>query len=400
MQAIDVSTTALAAEIAVFGAGAAGSAAALAAARAGAKVYLFESDSTPGGAVAHCLIHTLGGLYDSAGGLMHDGLVSELVERLAREDPAIRRRQMGRTWVLNVNPEGYQFVLGRWLAAERRVTLIRQAHIVALKMRGGSVIEIQVDWPGNSACIHPQVVVDATGTAEVVARIDQSLLHRAAPTAAGGLIIRLRGVAQNALKFPNNLAMVKLLRTAVQEGELPQECANAWLDSGVYDDEAYLKMAVRLPEDWKARKKLIVDTAKLSGACLVAFLKRRAEFNGAWVDRIGSLGVREGGRIRGEYCLTREDVQVGRRFYDAACRCSWPIEFWHPEQGVSLEYLSPGSWYEIPFRALKVDGLENVWAVGKCLSADAYAQASARIAGCCWAMGQAVGQLVGQGVTA
>jgi hypothetical protein len=65
-----------------------------------------------------------------------------------------------------------------------------------------------------------------------------------------------------------------------------------------------------------------------------------------------------------------------------------------------MEYQAPGSCYDIPFRALKVHGLDNVWAVGKCLSADPYAHASARIAGCCWAMGQAVGQLVGQGVAA
>jgi hypothetical protein len=39
-----------------------------------------------------------------------------------------------------------------------------------------------------------------------------------------------------------------------------------------------------------------------------------------------------------------------------------------------------------------VQGLRNVWAAGKCLSADRFAHASARIAGTCWSMGEAVGE--------
>src|SRR5262249_22758239 len=112
-----------------------------------------------------------------------------------------------------------------------------------------------------------------------------------------------------------------------------------------------------------------------------------------WVENVGQLGVREGGRVRGEYCLSREDVLQGRKFADAACRCAWPIELWG-DQGVSLEYLPPGSYYEVPLRALQVVGFSNLCAVGKCLSADVWAQASARVVGCCWAMGQAVGQTV------
>jgi hypothetical protein len=57
-----------------------------------------------------------------------------------------------------------------------------------------------------------------------------------------------------------------------------------------------------------------------------------------------------------------------------------------------LEYLPPGTHYEIPMRALKLPGLANYWAAGKCLSADREAQASARWVGACWAMGEAAGK--------
>jgi len=124
----------------------------------------------------------------------------------------------------------------------------------------------------------------------------------------------------------------------------------------------------------------------------VDFLKRLPGFAQAHVTQTGGLGVRDGGRIRGEYTLTRSDVQKRRRFPDAACRGCWPIEYWDPDHGLSLEYLAPGSFYEIPLRSLTLSGLDNVWAAGKCLSADGHAQASARVVGTCWAMGEAAGQ--------
>jgi hypothetical protein len=178
---------------------------------------------------------------------------------------------------------------------------------------------------------------------------------------------------------------------------VPADCARAWLDSGVREDEAYLKLFVPLPEDWRAREQELVAAARRDGEAVVAFLRRRPEFAQAWIERAGLLGVRDGGRIRGEYLLTRDDVLQGRKFADAACRCAWPIEFWDRTAGVTLEYLPEGGCYEIPLRALKVRGLNNLWAVGKCLSADAHAQASARIAGCCWAMGAAAGSAAAQG---
>jgi hypothetical protein len=46
---------------------------------------------------------------------------------------------------------------------------------------------------------------------------------------------------------------------------------------------------------------------------------------------------------------------------------------------------------------LQLAGYENVWAVGKCLSADRYAHASARVVGTCWAMGEAVGSAAAAG---
>ena len=54
-------------KIVIVGAGAAGLACAISAARRGANVHLVEKTSALGGTVAHSLIHTIGGLYVDAG---------------------------------------------------------------------------------------------------------------------------------------------------------------------------------------------------------------------------------------------------------------------------------------------------------------------------------------------
>jgi hypothetical protein len=171
-----------------------------------------------------------------------------------------------------------------------------------------------------------------------------------------------------------------------------------WLDVGTKLDEVYVKLFVPLPPSWQLPEfqhnlKATVEEAQ---AALLGFLRARPGFAEARLGHCGSLGVRDGGRIRGEYCLTAADVRQGRTFADAACRAAWPIEYWHPTEGVAIEYLPPDVTYEIPLRALQVRGLRNVFAAGKCLSADVLAHASARVVGTCWAMGEAVGKAAAQ----
>ena len=387
-------------DVVVCGAGAAGCAAALAAARAGARVRLVESAARVGGTVADCLIHTLGGLYDAAGGLLNGGLAAELARRLSEGDPPARPRRMGRVWVLSVCPDVYRGVLRRWLAAEPRITLLPNARVCGVEAAGGGVVGLEVERVGQGQLaargttlrLAARAVVDATGTAEVVRRLDPSLLQDESRRAAGGLVLRLRGVAPGALAFPRGVAVVRELRAAAAAGALPPACGKAWLDAGVYEDEAYAKLFVPLPDDWCERQDEIVREARRGGDALLGFLRGQPGFGGACVAQVGALGVRDGGRVRGEYRLTGEDVRRARKFPDAACRCAWPIEYWDPEQGALLEYLPDGAWYEVPLRALRVRGAANLWAAGKCLSADREAHASARVAGSCWAMGEAAGR--------
>ena len=379
------------ADVVVCGAGAAGLAAALAAARSRASVLLVERSPQIGGTVAHALIHTLGGLYDAYGNVQNAGLPAELIDRLHEADPRTRRRRLGRTWVLNVCPNVYRAAVTRWIAEQPGINVMCQSQASRVVRRANRIFELEVTSHAHVLRFRPRAVIDATGTAELVRLLDPALVSDEESRAAGGWIFRLSGVAAGALDFPKGLAAVRALRSAAAAGELPPLSHHAWLDFGVDTDEVFVKLMVPLQRDWQDEA---VETARRAGeaqAAIVHFLRRCPDFAQAEVTQSGSLGVRDGGRIRGRYTLTAEDVRRGRKFAEAAGRCSWPIEYWDAERGASVEYLTEGTEYDIPQAALQVWGVDNLWACGKCLSADRWAHASARVVGACWAMGQAAG---------
>src|SRR5262249_9195944 len=156
-------------------------------------------------------------------------------------DPSVRPRRMGRVWVLSVCPDRYRAVLRRWLAAEERITAVYGARVSRLETAAGSVVGLEITRPGATLGLRTRAVIEATGTAEVVRLLDPSLLQEDPRRAAGGLILRLCGVAPGTLSFPRGLAVVRALRAAAAEAALPPECDKAWLDSGARADEVYVK---------------------------------------------------------------------------------------------------------------------------------------------------------------
>lgn len=378
--------------VVVVGAGAAGMAAAISAARSGATVRLADVAPRAGGTVSGALIHTLAGIYNENREIINDGIVCELVERLQRASSLTRPRKIGKTWCLNVCPAVYRNVVEGWIAEEKLIQTAFAARVTQVAVAGGAVEHLELSDADSTKELAAGALIDTTGTAEMVRLIDPSLVYDDEDRAAGGLIFRLRGVEPGAMAFPRGIVLVQKVKTAARDGELPALCAHAWIDQGVFDDEVFVKLFVPLAGGWNQRRGEILAGAERLQEAIVDYLKRLPEFAQARVSETGALGVRDGGRIKGEYYLTADDVRSGRSFADAACRCCWPIEYWHPRTGLELEYLPAGATYEIPLRALKVAGLKNVWAAGKCLSADHRAQASARVVGQCWAMGQAVGR--------
>nr|MEC4584563.1 FAD-dependent oxidoreductase [Candidatus Parabeggiatoa sp.] len=371
--------------VVIVGGGAAGLSCALSAAAQGINVVLLEKTAELGGTVTQALIHSIGGLFDDQGNFLNSGLPVELAERLSQASPHTRKRRIGKTWVLDVDPGIYTKVITDWITTTPNIDVSYHSSVTSVSIHAGYIEQISITYNGESCTLRPHALIDTTGNASIVRHIDAELL--ADGLALGGFILQLRGISPNALQFPKSVALLREIRKAVDNDELPVECSTLWLDTGVYPDEAYAKFNVT-PVDYDA------NHMKAVAKRLLTFLQTLPGFTGTFINRHGQLGIRDGGRIKGEYCLTETDIKEGKRFADVACRACWPIEHWHPQKGISLEYLPAGHHYDIPLCSLKVAGFTNLWAAGKCLSAEPRAQASARVAGTCWAMGEAVGKKI------
>src|SRR5690606_8544964 len=128
------------------------------------------------------------------------------------------------------------------------------------------------------------------------------------------------------------------LRAAATSGALPPECQHAWIDTGIEEDEIFVKLFVPLAEDWDSpvAQRALHDELARTQRAVAEFITRQSGFERAFVTQVGRLGLRDAGRVRGEYVLTKSDVLGLRRFEDAACRCAWPIEYWDSSRGASI----------------------------------------------------------------
>jgi hypothetical protein len=365
-------------DIAVVGAGTAGIAAAISAARAGAKTLLLDARSSSGGTGGFSGLTTLCGLYDDAGNFLNDGFSREFAETLAgrrfltRLDFNSPQRagpeaggpiKMGRVWVLPYQPDKFRALTEQLIASTPNLLTQWNSSIDEVRMKAGRIVSL------NDVTIG--AVIDCTGTAEVAQQAGAETLATDETTQAPAVIFPLRHVT-------------KSLSAAAEMAQALLPLARAGFPP--------LNLQVTLTKG--------EFTAKFAGRPeqvpqLISFLRANVPgFENCATPQTEFFLARRAGRmIVGEYVLTGDDVLAGRTFPDAVARGAWPIEQWDARGVVRFKYLSPGSHYEIPVRALRAATVKNMFMAGKTISADVAAIASARVMGICLATGAAAGNL-------
>ena len=122
--------------------------------------------------------------------------------------------------------------------------------------------------------------------------------------------------------------------------------------------------------------------ARAQAMRLVAFFRERVPgFAHARIAATATqIGVRESRRIVGAYTLTREDILERRTFDDAIARSAYPIDIHNPSgSGTTTHRLPPGTSYEIPYRCLVPQTVEELLVAGRCISTTHEALASTRL---------------------
>jgi hypothetical protein len=108
------------------------------------------------------------------------------------------------------------------------------------------------------------------------------------------------------------------------------------------------------------------------------------------------IGIREGRRIRGEYCITQEDILGvnSKDFPDGIAVATAQIDFHSLSKPGHTGWRQAVRPYAIPFRAMIPKGFNNLLVAGKPISGDQVALSSYRMIPTVCAMGQAAGTAV------
>lgn len=387
-------------DVLVAGGGAAGIAAAIAVARAGAKTVLLERYGFLGGLATTAQVGTICGLYlrDAAGPAATPVANGFPIEFAARLEQAGGTKPMcvdRGLWVLPYSPPDFARVADEVVQEAGNVQLILHATIGEVRTESSRIAEVHALAWNEPLTIRPSAVVDCTGEATVaaLAGVDS---ENGATDQAPALVFVLEN-ADPTLPQRGLLEVRRELRRAVESGALPAVCERLALVPGTgANGRLALKLSL-LPAqpDWPLWRQ-VTDWERQSRALLVPltnFLTQNvaALRNARLVSVAPQMGVRSGRRILGRARLMDADVLDAKKSPHGIARGCWPMERWTASPRPEMKYFAERDFYDIPLDCLRARELENVFVAGRCLSAETGAMTSARVIGTSLATGWAAG---------
>jgi hypothetical protein len=412
-------------QVVVVGAGAAGIAAAVAAARNGAETLLIEYNGFLGGISA-----TLGwiGFHDNRYRQVVRGLASEFVsimQERGEASPYVLDPKCSSIVTLNTH-------IWKIVAIERcqaaGVDIMLHCHVVDSIREGDRLTGVVVEHKSGRQAIYADVVIDCSGDGDVAARAGaqwekgrtgDGLVQ--APT----LVFRLGGLDRQAFidgckDISNNYrewlspyphlwekmmrridtepafitgGFAGLIEKARRAGDfnIPQ---SRIVGVKTHIPDEFLVVSTRVlgldPTDVRSLTDAYSKVYAQIPLLVSFFRKYMPGCTDAHVREIAPmLGVRESRRIVGDYMLTAEDVIEGRTFDDVVAMGGYHIDI-HRPSGTWVESRNVEA-YGIPLRCLIARGFDGLMMAGKCLSATHEAVASTRVIPICMAQGQAAG---------
>jgi len=391
-------------EVAVLGGGPAGIAAAVAAARSGARTLLIERYGFLGGMGTAAGVTNFCGLYANVHGdirrVVH-GIADELLARIAALGGLSAPHLIfGKTRAQAYDMSAYKCAADELLLAAGAKPLFH-AQAVGVAMKNEHEIDaLLLETRSGRGALRARMFIDASGDGDLAAFSGapwEKSAHLLYPT----LMFKLNNVdpakAQHAVDD-----IPRLMREAEASG------AYRFARMGA------IVRPMQNPIEWRANITQIrnalglamdgTDAAQLSAGEIegrrqirdyLRFLRERVPgFEACYVSDIApQVGVRETRRLRGEYQLTGADVLECRDFADAIGVNGWPLEQ-HVAGDVRWSWPPiPGSrgYNQLPYRMLLPLGIDNLLVAGRCASMTQEGQSAARVSGGCFVMGQAAG---------
>lgn len=404
-------------DVLVIGGGVTGVAAAVGAARTGAKTALVELKPFVGGnATTGLCLHNF---VTKNGRQVVFGLAQEMVDRLIETGGAVGHIPFD-GFVSAVTPvDGELFrIMSTELLDEAGVTVLYGVNVVGAEAEEGYVEGVRCALKGGVRTIRAKTYVDSSGDADVAVfaganswKGDRetgkmqpiSMLLRCYGT-ENARIAKEIAVSEPAMAtrpdhpepFPVyfNGSFSKWNEVVLEQGILPNRDHKVFFNT-VWPNHINVNTSAVFGLDGTDPLSLSRATVELTRQVARAgrFLEEYVPgFRDAYFVPAIFPGVRETRHIEGLYELSDSDVSNGRKFDDTIGQVCFPVDIHDPDTGQAVFHQIGGDGaFDIPYRTLVPRGLENVLVAGRCISVTSYAHGATRNMAPCLVMGEAAG---------
>lgn len=389
----------------VCGGGAAGPAAAISAARRGARTLLVERDSHLGGTTVSALVNVI----LSTNGVDFQGIWHEWANELrALGGISILHweSRMGTRWLAgSAAPEMVKLAWDRLLHAAGAETL-HFALVVGAIVESREIKGVIVETKAGRAAIMARRVIDCTGDGDVCAAAGASFEIGIEPNKPW-----TQGVSFNALIGGLSPPTGYLPGTPPRRSAGPAPMFQRGLFRFLQIDPLNPWHLTRIAREGREMTLQTLHDLRRDAGGDVAQPWDRLD-TGPYIAQTGTYrGIRASRRIHGLSRMTADDAFELHKHADGIARASWEIDLHEPErpQGHDFEYhgtrmdmesdaykprqrrTEAGDWFDVRYGCLVPQGVGNLLMAGRCISADIVSHASLRIQQTCMSMGEAAG---------
>jgi hypothetical protein len=378
------------AKVLVAGGGPSGIAAAVAAARRGMQVTLVERYGFLGGLATAGLVNPFMP-WEALGKPLVAGIFQEMLDRMT----ALGGYGCG-PGVHSFDPEIFKLVADR-ICQEAGVQVRLHTLLTGARVRDGRITRVYTESKSGREAWSAKVFVDGTGDADLA-------LFAGVPCDEGRdsdgltqpMTLNFRMAGVEIARMPAHAEINRLFDQAKAEGRVVCPRENVLLFQTTQASVVHFNTTrVTGKSGVKADDLTAAEIeARRQAFELAQFLVRDvAGFEHSYMQQSApQIGIRESRRIRGDYVLTGDDVEAGRKFADGIARSNYPIDIHSPTgAGTVIREVPLGDYYEIPFRCLLPLGIGNLLVTGRCISSTHEGQSSLRVMPQCFAMGEAAG---------
>jgi hypothetical protein len=405
-------------DVVVAGGGTAGVVAAIAAARQGAKTMLVEAKGYVGGTVVEggTALHSYYNLWKPFPGVAKRnvvrGIPMEIVDRLLKIGGTCGYPEMLRNFGYDsvgtaIDTEMYKLVAHEMLD-EAGVFVAVNTLLVGAVRKGSRIEGVITESRSGREVVFARALVDSTaygdlsahagaaysepndysvcnsmGVANVdVERVCQWLKSR---DALGDYCEGLRDGKENQIvRFSGQAAKI-----SPEFSKGLSSLGTSFVTTTVRDNYfMFIKVNIQLPVSPTSRDavaKAELELRRRQQKSIDLFRKHVPGCEKAFIARTSpSLNIRRGRLIKCDYDITRSDVLEARHFEDDV------MAYGFHDSAPRLQ-IKNGGTYGIPYRALRVAGIDNLLAAGMLITSDHDAHMSTRNTVCSMGQGQAAG---------